>query len=101
MTTPIDFAAARARLVMPNDSDYVPEDVLVGAKQTSLGVYRLTKNGRVLGDSRGFSYDEVADKVCEEVEKMRSYSYPVNAVVDPEVNLWAGYGTRNENGWTP
>lgn len=57
-----------------------PERVEVSARESSPGVWRITHNGRILGDSRGFSPDRVRVSIDEDVATLRGYRYPYDAV---------------------
>lgn len=54
------------------------EKIEVSAKDTG-GCYRITHNGRVLGDSRGFDKAQANAKIDEEVATLRGYRYPFDA----------------------
>ena len=64
------------------------EKVIISAKEGERGVWRLTQNGKVLGDSKGFERREVAAAIRAQVSEMRGYRYPVDAVEDAELMAW-------------
>lgn len=67
------------------EDDFTPEHVEVSAKQSSPGVWRITRNGRILGDSRGFDFAHIRSAIDEEVATLRGYKFPYDAVaVYPE-----------------
>lgn len=63
---------------------HTPERVEVSATATGR-CYRLTYNGKVLGDSRGFDKARIRQEIDNRVAELRSYKFPDDAVaVYPE-----------------
>lgn len=56
------------------------ERIEVSAASHDGRTYRITHNGVVLGDSRGFDAAQVKAKIDEEVATLRGYRYPYDAV---------------------
>lgn len=54
------------------------EKIEVSAALTG-SCYRITHNGTILGDSRGFDKTQANAKIDEEVAKLRGYRYPFDA----------------------
>lgn len=61
------------------------EHIEVSAAQSGLGVWRVTRNGRIVGDSRGFNHSEIRTQIDATVSELRGYKFPYDAVaVYPE-----------------
>ena len=57
------------------------EQVKISAR-ADRNVWRLTTDGRVLGDSRGYDARQVRQAIDAYVLEVRGYRYPVDAVAD-------------------